>query len=123
MKKSQRHVLIVEDNAFLAKAMRKVLSANGLRVSAVESAQEAIKIIDVDTPHLLLLDLLLPHIDGFAVLEHRKEKKQSFAVIICSNLSDKATKDKCKAFGISAFVVKSDMDDEELWPVVEKYLK
>lgn len=121
--KKQQHVLIVEDNAFLAKTMQKVLSVRSIRVSAARNAQEAMKIIDADPVLLLLLDLLLPHVDGYAVLQHRKDKKLTFPVIVCSNLSDKASRDRCKAFGIAAFIVKSDMDDQQLWPIVEKHLK
>ena len=123
MSKKQRHVLIAEDNVFLGKMMKKVLGLRGIRVSSACDGKEAIRIIDADPPNLLLLDLLLPSIDGYGILQHRKEKKLTFPAIVCSNLSDKANRDKCKTFGVSAYIVKSDMDDEQLWPILEKYLQ
>lgn len=123
MKKKQKHVLITEDNAFLAKMMQRILIARGIRVSTAQNGKDTIAIMEKDPPDLLLLDLLLPQMDGFAVLRYRMEKKLSFPVIVCSNLSDKATKTRCKAFHIDEYVVKSDMDDQQLWPVVEKHLK
>jgi CheY-like chemotaxis protein len=74
-------------------------------------------------PDLLLLDLLMPEVNGFAVLEYRKEKKLRFPVLVCSNISDKHSKDRCEEFGVSDFLIKSEMDDEQLWPVIMKHLK
>lgn len=123
MNKTLRHALIVEDSAFLMKMMQKVLSSHNIRVSSARNGQEAIKIIETDPPHILLLDILLPHTDGFIVLQYRKEKQLSFPVIVCSNLSDKATKDRCVALNVTEYIVKSDMDDAQLLPLVEKYLQ
>lgn len=69
-----KHVLIAEDEAFLLKMIRKTLSKHGARVSTAQDGQEAIDRMDADPPDLLLLDLLMPHVDGFAVLQHRKKR-------------------------------------------------
>lgn len=118
-----KHVVIAEDEAFLLEMMRKVLTRHGVRVSTALNGQEAIDIIEKDPPDLLLLDLLMPHVDGFAVLQHRKKKNLQFPVVVCSNLSDKASIIKCNEFDVNEYLIKSDMDDEQIWPVVEKYLQ
>ena len=122
MNKQSKHILVAEDEAFLLDMMRKVLARHGVRVSTALNGQEAIDIIDKDPPDLLLLDLLMPHVDGYAVLQHRKEKKMKFPVVVCSNLSDKTNIIKCSEFDVNEYLIKSDMDDEQIWPVVEKYL-
>ena len=123
MNDQQKHVLVAEDDAFLLQMIRKVLSKHGVRVSTASNGQEAIDVIDADRPDLLLLDLLMPHVDGFAVLEHRKKKKMHFPVFVCTNLSDKKSIIRCDAFDVSEYLIKSDMDDEQIWTAVEKYLR
>ena len=123
MNKKPKHILVAEDDTFLVGMMRKVLSKHDIRVSSAHNGQEAIDLIDSDPPHLLLLDLLMPHVDGYAVLQHIEKKKLKFPVLICSNLSDKTNRERCKKFGVKAYFIKSDIDDEQLWPIVEKFLK
>ena len=123
MSKQSKHILIAEDEAFLLAMMQKVLTGHGARVSTALNGQEAIGIIDKDPPDLLLLDLLMPQVDGYAVLEHRKKKKMKFPVVVCSNLSDKTNILKCSEFDVSEYIIKSDMDDEQIWIIAEKYLR
>lgn len=123
MKKLPKHVLVAEDDTFLLGMMQNVLKKNGLKVTCASNGKEAIKVLGKYTPDLLLLDLLMPHADGYAVLQFMEEKKMDFPVVVCSNLSDKASKEKCKKFGVKAFLVKSDLDDEQLWPVISKFIR
>ncbi len=123
MNEPQKHILVAEDDAFLLGMMRTILSKHGVRVSTARNGQEAIDIIEKDLPDLLLLDLLMPQVDGFAVLKYRKQKKMTFPVVVCSNLSDKANIEKCDDFDVSEYVIKSDLDDDQIWAVAEKYLQ
>ena len=123
MSTQSKHILVAEDEAFLLAMMQKVLTGHGVRVSTALNGQEAIDIIDKDPPDLLLLDLLMPQVDGYAVLEHRKKKKMKFPVVVCSNLSDKTNILKCSEFYVSEYIIKSDMDDEQIWIIAEKYLR
>ena len=123
MNKQSKHIIVAEDDAFLLEMMQKVLTKHGVRVSTASQGQEAIDIIDRDPPDLLLLDLLMPQVDGYAVLQHRKEKNMTFPVVVCSNLSDKTNIIKCNEFSVSEYLIKSDMDDEQIWTVAEKYLR
>ena len=79
--------------------------------------------MDTDLPDLLLLDLLLPQVNGFAAFQPRKHKGMKFPVVVCSNLSDKTSISKCAAFDVNEYLIKSDMDDDQIWSVVEKYIK
>lgn len=123
MSKPKKHILIAEDDTFLLEIMKKTLLEHGVRVSTARNGKEAIDIIDKDVPQLLFLDVLMPHTDGYGVLQHRKKKGLKFPVVACSNLSDKANRDKCKALGVNAYLIKSDIDEDALWPLAEKYLK
>lgn len=116
------HILIAEDDTFLTEIMQKSLGSHNVRVSVVQDGQAAIDVITATPPDMLLLDLLMPQVDGFAVLEHMKAMNHSFPVIVLSNLSDDVHKKKCAAFNVSEYFVKSDMNEDQLWPIVQKYL-
>lgn len=122
MKKPTPHILIAEDESFLASMMRSILEAHGVRVSVARNGEEVLKVLSKDLPTLLLLDLLMPVLDGYGVLKMMKEKKIGCPVVIMSNLGDQATINKCKAFGIQDYFIKSEIDDDTIWKVVQNYL-
>ncbi|MDD4319506.1 MAG: response regulator [Candidatus Peribacteraceae bacterium] len=115
-------VLLVEDDAFLRETLRLTLQEQGVTVEEAANGEEAIQTIDRRQPHLVLLDLLMPKSDGYAVLSHIKEKAYTFPVIILSNLSDYLDHEKCEKLGAKDYFIKSDMDEDELWPKIQRYL-
>ena len=118
-----KHILIAEDDTALAQMMGKVLSKKNVRVTVAYNGQEAVEALEKEVPDLLLLDILMPVLDGHNVMKTMKEKSLDCPVIVLSNLSDKMTRDKCKEMRVENYFVKNDMDDDSLWPAVEKYLR
>lgn len=123
MKNQKKNVLVAEDDDFLGNMIRKSLDSHGMKVSVARTGKEAIAAIDRQKPDLLLLDILMPEIDGYGVLQHMQKNNCAITTIIVSNLSSTEDKEKCKKLGCKAFIVKSDMDDDALWPTIKKYLK
>jgi two-component system chemotaxis sensor kinase CheA len=119
---TQHHVMVVEDDAVLADIMEKTLREHDVRVTVCRNGEEAITALLSSLPDLLLLDMLMPNVDGFGVLQTIQERKWFFPIVMISNISDRMTKEKCKKLGASAYIVKSDVDADELWLAVEKYL-
>lgn len=122
--KTHSHALVVEDDAFLAGMIGNALRENGVSVTIVGDGAAAIKALDTGTHavSVVVLDLLLPHVDGFRVLEHiagMKGKKPP--VVVLTNLSDAQNRARCKKLGCSAFIVKSDIDAQSIWPALQKY--
>lgn len=115
-------ILIIEDDAFLSETIRLALEERGAVVRIGTNGEEGVTAIDAEQPDLLLLDLLMPKQDGFFVLQHVSEKNYGFPVVILSNLSGDMTPEKCFAVGAKDYLVKSDLDEEELWDRVQKYL-
>ncbi len=118
-----KHVLIAEDETFLADMMGKILTKYDVRVTITYNGKEALKAMEKELPDLLLLDVLLPELDGYGVMKAMKEKKLECPVIVVSNLSDKATRSKCKEMNVKNYFVKNEMDDDVLWPAIETYLR
>jgi len=115
-------ILIVEDDPFLRETMGEALREHDVIVDQTSNGEEAIEYLKSHTPDLLLLDLLMPRKDGYAVLHHLKEVNSSLPVLILSNLSDYLDHEKCLKLGARDYLIKSDMDADDLWPKIQPYL-
>lgn len=118
-----KRVIIAEDDAFLNKMYRINLEEETeCDFVFCENGEIAIEEIEQEQPHLLLLDLLMPKVDGFGVLQHVNTKGYDFPIIILSNLSQDIDKKKCEELGAKDYFVKSDMDLDQLLEKVKAYL-
>lgn len=117
-----KKILIAEDDSFLVKMYKLELGEEGFEVEVAKDGEKAIESMDKQQPDILLLDLLMPKVDGFKVLEHINEKKYKFPVVVFSNLSQDVDKKKCEELGAEEYFVKSDMDIQELSKKIKKYL-
>ena len=116
-------ILIAEDDSFLVKMLKLNLEEiEDVNVAIAANGEIAIEKIDESLPDLLLLDLLMPKIDGFSVLEHIKEKGLDVPIVILSNLSQEIDQKKCNELGCKDYFVKSDMDVDELVKKLQTYL-
>lgn len=111
-----KNILIVEDDEFLRNLLNTKLSSEGFKVTFAIDGQEGIKKIKDEKPSLILLDLLLPLVDGFEVLESAKNNAdtKSIPVIILSNLDRKEDIDKGLKMGAIDYIIKSQFTIEEI---------
>ena len=123
MSTQSKYVLIAEDAKFIADIMANLIKEHGTRVIVSHNGQEALEAMEKELPDVLLLDLLMPVLDGQGVLKAMKERHLDCPVVVVSNISDKKTRDICKEMNVKEYFVKSDMDDDDLWVVIEKYLR
>src|SRR3989344_7139093 len=102
-------ILVVEDDIYLLKLYQEVFTKEGFVVAVAEDGQQALQIANEVLPEVILLDLMLPYIDGFAVLEEIKAnpKTKAAMVIIATNLDSEKQREKAKSLGAAAFLVKS----------------
>lgn len=114
-------VLIVEDDNALLQTLRRVVEARDTQVETAESGTHAIALLE-KKPDLILLDLLMSDTDGYGVLEHMKEHSIDIPVIVLTNLSDDFNRQKCVEYGCKDYLVKSDLDEADIWPIIEHYL-
>src|SRR5690606_28200440 len=99
-----------------------LLEDAGHRIEMVETGDEAIEAIEREQPALLLLDLLMPTTDGFAVLRHINEKKYAFPVVVLTNLSSERDKHECLALGAKECLVKSETESNQIQEIIKKYV-
>lgn len=112
-------ILIVEDDKFLRELIAKKLMREGYEVEEAIDGEDGIKKTREIMPDLILLDLILPGIDGFEVLRKVKEdeKTASIPVVILSNLGQKDEIEKGLNLGAVDFLIKAHFTPEE---IVEK---
>lgn len=116
-------ILIVEDEAFLAKALQDNLQAVGYASSVVFDGEEALERIKTERPDLILLDLLLPKRDGFFVLAKLKENPEwaKIPVVILSNLGGDADIKRALELGADDYLVKSQHSIDEVMNKISGY--
>jgi len=110
-------VLIIEDDNFLQGLEAKKLKKEGYDVLTASNSVEAFKSIEGKQKiDMILLDLLLPEVDGFMILKRIREDEdfKNTPVIIFSNLSEEKDIEKATKLGISEFMVKSNFTLDEL---------
>lgn len=116
-------VLVAEDDKALNMVHRSMLEDEGIDMKMAETGEDAVKAIDEMQPDLLLLDLLMPGMDGFAVLKHIKEKGYTFPTVVLTNLSSEKDRHECMNLGATEVYVKSETDVDQLKKIVRKYVK
>jgi DNA-binding response OmpR family regulator len=109
-------ILIAEDDKFLANAYRVKLSKEGYEVKIANDGSEVDGILEQFTPDLILLDIIMPKKDGFAVLEELRAnpKYAKLPVIIASNLGQAEDIEKGKKLGANDFIIKSNIGIGEI---------
>ncbi len=106
--KAAKKILIIEDEKTLARALELKLTSMGFNVRVVLNGEDGVSLLEKESFSLILLDLIMPKMDGFTVLENLKIKKIKTPVIILSNLSQENDVKQTEAFGIKDFFIKSN---------------
>jgi len=103
---SDRSILIIEDNETLALGLRTSLEVEGYKVDCVTDGNDGLAWLDQHSPDLIVLDLMLPGLNGFEVLRRYRGRGGSAAVLILSARDQEV--DKVQGFRIGAddYVVK-----------------
>lgn len=90
MKKKQPQVLVVEDDLMLLETLREGITRKGLKVLIARDGQEGLEVAEQTKPDIILLDLLMPRMDGMAMLEKMRTTDwgKDIPVIVLTNLND-----------------------------------
>ena len=115
-----KKVLIVEDERPLAHALQLKLGHAGIETEIATNGEECLKLIKEQTFDVVLLDMMMPVLGGFAVLEEINKMSAKPTVFVLSNLSVHDDQDKVLALGAKKYFIKSDTP---LAIIVEEILK
>lgn len=119
---SDLKVLIAEDDQFLANAYKLKLKKAGFEILVVSDGEEALEAMSSFKPDVVLLDLIMPNLDGFTFLSQvqKDDSMKNVPIIVASNLGQKEDIQKAKELGARDYVIKSDMSLEELIAKLER---
>jgi len=117
-------VLIIEDDRFLSKIYASKLSKEGIEADFALDGEEGLEKAKAGKPKLILLDLIMPKMDGFAVLEAMAADAslKKIPVIVLSNLGQDEDIERAKKLGAKDFLVKSDSSIQAVVEKIKTYL-
>jgi DNA-binding response OmpR family regulator len=120
-----KKILIVEDDSFMEKSLSFTLKEEGYGVDIARDGEEALDKIEKIDLDLILLDIILPKIDGFEVLEKIKEnpKTKKMPVIILSNLGQKEDVERGLKLGANGYIIKAHFKLEDVINKIKDILK
>ncbi|MDA0376677.1 MAG: response regulator [bacterium] len=118
--KKGKKILIVEDEHPLAHALELKFTHEGYDVTIAVDGAEGLKVANATKFDMILLDLIMPQIDGFTFMEKLKKKAP---IIILSNLGQEEDKERAKQLGAVGYFVKSNTPIVEIIKSVKATIK
>ncbi|MGM0629177.1 MAG: response regulator [Patescibacteria group bacterium] len=120
-----KKVMWVEDDPELNNIMQRWLSRYDVDIVHATNGTDALEMIGKEKPDILLLDIMLPDIDGFSILEKIKNEStlKDIPVILFSNLSQEEDVNRGYKLGASRFIVKSTVFLENLAGEIRNVLR
>ena len=119
-----KKILIIEDDMLLNNLLKIKFQKEGFEVSGAFDGREGIEKIRTEHPDLVLLDLILPIIDGFEVLKQVKQDEAiaNIPIIIVSNLGSSEDVERGMGMGVVDYIVKSDLTLDQIAIRVKEFL-
>lgn len=122
MPTQSKKVLIVEDEKPLAQALYLKLKKNNIESEIAYNGEEALEILEKQSFDLILLDLIMPQMDGFAMLEELKKKGIKTPVVVTSNLGQEEDIKRVMEMGVKEYIIKSNTPIVEIVNKVKQML-
>ncbi|MFA6228469.1 MAG: response regulator [Patescibacteria group bacterium] len=118
-------VLLVEDDAMIVDMYKLRLEEEGYEVIITDKGSQAIELAKTDDPDIILLDIILPEVDGFSILSSLKSEAatKKIPTIIMTNLGQESDQEKGQQLGAEEYFVKAQHTPADVINVIKKYLK
>lgn len=116
--KGKKRILIIEDEKPLAHALELKMGHEGYETHVASTGSEGLKEANSGKYDLILLDLILPELDGFSILKELKTKKKP-VIIVLSNLGQDEDRKKAEEYGVKQYLIKSNVPLADIVKVVK----
>lgn len=116
------NILIAEDDPVLRNLYVKKFTVAGFSIRTASDGEETLAALAEASPDLLILDIHMPKIDGFGVLEKIPKETRTFPVIVLSNFAEEKYKQRGRELGADDYFIKKDMTIRSLLDMAEKLL-
>jgi DNA-binding response OmpR family regulator len=120
-----KHILLIEDDPFLIDIYTTKLKESGFGVEVATDGEAALRKVKEKKPDLMVLDIVLPQIDGWEILRKVKStpKLKNLKVIILSNLGQKEEVEKGVKLGATKYLIKAHYTPSQVVEEIKKVLK
>lgn len=117
-------ILIVDDDEFLLDIYSTKFKENGFLVETAKNVSEAMEKVVVFEPHTILVDLVMPNIDGFDIIQSlRKEMGANALIIALSNLDQEDDIKKAISSGADDYIIKANFTPSQVLEKIKSILK
>jgi len=122
---AKKTILIVEDDAIINSMYKTKLGLDGFEVLSAANGLEGLEQARKEKADLILLDVIMPQIDGFSVLEELKKDKKTkdIPVFMLTNLGTDEDKEKGKKMGAVDYIVKSNLTPSQVSEKIQEFFK
>ncbi|MFA4871496.1 MAG: response regulator [Patescibacteria group bacterium] len=109
MASEKTKVLLVEDDLMIVEMYKMRFEEEGYAVLVTDKGSEAIEIAEKEKPDIILLDVILPEVDGFTVLQKLKNdiKTKEIPILLLTNLGQESDKEKGLQMGAADYFIKA----------------
>jgi len=117
-------ILIIEDEEIMISLLQKKLKKEGYEVLIARDGKEGIEKMKETKPDLILLDIVMPKMGGFGVMETMKKdnKLKDIPIIVVSNSGQPVELDKARDLGARDWLVKTEFDPQEVIKKIKKQI-
>ena len=121
----QKKILIVEDDKMISSMYETKLKQENFLVLTADNGQLGLEMAIKEKPDIILLDIILPQMDGFTILQELRYNKnmKTTPIIMLTNLGTDEDKKKGEKLGATDYLVKANLTPAQVSDVIKKYLK
>ncbi|MCK4592376.1 response regulator [Candidatus Parcubacteria bacterium] len=118
-------VLIIEDDSYISDMYRIKFESENFEIAVANNGIEGIKFLEKVVPDIILLDVVMPKVDGFSVLKTIKKnpKLNKIPVVLLTNLSQKENVERGFELGASSYIIKAHFTPSEVVEKIKEVLK
>lgn len=119
-----KKILLVEDEEIMIGLLERKLTQEGYEVSVAKDGEEGLKVMKKIKPELVLLDIIMPKMGGFEVMEEMAKNKEvkNIPVIVISNSGQPVEIDRAQKLGAKDWLIKTEFDPQEVIEKVKKHI-
>lgn len=119
-----KKILLVEDEKIMINLLEKKLTQEGYDVRVAVNGEEGLKAMREEKPDIVLLDIIMPKMGGFEVMEEMGKDPvlKEIPIVIISNSGQPVELDKAKELGAKDWLIKTEFDPQEVVEKVEKQI-
>jgi len=117
-------IALVEDDRFLSRMYKTKLEMENFEVHSAADGKTGLELIQKELPDVLLLDIILPEMEGWDIIKQMKKDPETkdIPIIILSNLGSDEDVAKAKLYGVTDYLVKAHFIPREVIAKIKKYL-